>query len=67
MSNCPVCEKQVQTPSIKVNSIQVCLTCFFDDSVPKADSYTGSHIERHERRMEAIEKRKEQILEKVAN
>jgi hypothetical protein len=67
MNKCPVCEKTAQTPSIAFHNIHVCLICFFDGSVPKADSYTGSHIERHAKRMEAIEVRKNIILAKVAN
>ncbi len=64
---CPVCKERLSSQYVDLapEPIKVCMTCFFDDSIPNASSRMYSDAdERRTARTEAIQKRASTIIEK---
>jgi hypothetical protein len=62
--NCPICKNPVSPQQVIVeNNVSVCMTCFFDDSIPNATSYSDKDVKvRQEKKKEAIRKRSKEIM-----
>jgi hypothetical protein len=67
MNNCQICKNELSSTHVDMSPhpIKVCLTCFFDESIPNVSSHAEMDAEdRRVLRTEAIRKRCDEIIER---